>query len=59
MSSQTASTSATRRTKSKPKLVRDQPALGTFIEECQKAGISIKDLSKLAESKKPSTNKRQ
>ena len=43
----------------KLKSVKNQPALGTFIEECQKAGLSFKDLSKLAESRKPITNKRQ
>ena len=57
MSSQTSS--APRRSKSKLKSVKNQPALGTFIEECQKTGITFKDLSKLAESKKPITNKRQ
>ena len=57
MSSQT--TNATRRGRSKLKSVKNQPALGTFIEECQKAGISFKDLSKLAESRKPIINKRQ
>ena len=57
MSSQT--TSAIWRGRSKLKSVKNQPALGTFIEECQKAGISFKDLSKLAESRKPISNKRQ
>ena len=47
------------RGRSKLKSVKNQPALGTFIEECQKAGLSFKDLSKLAESRKPITNKRQ
>ena len=57
MSSQT--TNATWRGRSKLKSVKNQPALGTFIEDCKKAGLSFKDLSKLAESRKPITNKRQ
>ena len=56
MSNQTTNT---RRGRSKLKSVKNQPALGTFIEECQKAGLSFKDLSKLTESRKPITNKRQ
>ena len=56
MSNQTTNA---RRGRSKLKSVKNQPALGTFIEECQKAGLSFKDLSKLAESRKPITNKRQ
>ena len=47
------------RGRSKLKSLKNQPALGTFIEECQKAGLSFKDLSKLTESRKPITNKRQ
>ena len=60
MSNQTTSTSVTRRTKSKVKPIKNQPALGLFIEECQKAGI-FKNLSKISDSKnkKTSTNKRQ
>ena len=57
MSSQTAN--VTHRSKSKLKSVKNQPALGTFIKECQKAGILLKELSKLAESKKSTNNKRQ
>ena len=49
MSSQ--NTNATRRGRSKLKPAKNQPVLGTFIEECQKAGLSFKDLSKLAESR--------
>ena len=56
MSSQTTNA---RRGRSKLKSVKNQPVLGAFIEECQKAGLSFKDLSKLAESRKPTTNKRQ
>ena len=60
MSNQTTSASATRRTKTKVKPIKNQPALGLFIEECQKAGI-FKNLSKISDSKnkKISTNKRQ
>ena len=62
MSNQTtsASASATRRAKTKVKPIKNQPALGLFIEECQKAGI-FKNLSKISDSKnkKISTNKRQ
>ena len=39
--------------------MRNQPLLGSFISECQKAGISLKDLSKIADSTKPPNNKRQ
>ena len=56
MSNQTTNA---QRGRSKLKSVKNQPALGTFIEECQKAGLSFKDLSKLTESRKPITNKRQ
>ena len=60
MSNQTTSASATRRTKTKVKPIKNQPALGLFIEECQKAGI-FTNLSKISDSKnkKISTNKRQ
>ena len=60
MSNQTTSASATRRTKTKVKPIKNQPALGLFIEECQKAGI-FKNLSKISDSKnkKISTDKRQ
>ena len=60
MSNQTTSVSPTRRTKTKVKPIKNQPALGLFIEECQKAGI-FKNLSKISDSKnkKTSTNKRQ
>ena len=60
MSNQTTSASATRRTKTKVKPIKNQPALGLFIEECQKAGI-FKNLSKISDSKnkKTPTNKRK
>ena len=60
MSNQTTSASATRRTKTKVKPIKNQPALGLFIEECQKAGI-FTNLSKISDgkNKKISTNKRQ
>ena len=60
MSNQTTSTSTARRTKSKVKPIKNQPALGLFIEECQKAGI-FKNFSKISDSKHKKTpaNKRQ
>ena len=50
MSDHIVSASATRRTKSKLKPVKNQPALGLFIEECQKARI-FKGLNKLPDIK--------
>ena len=55
MSNQTTSASATRRTKTKVKPIKNQPALGLFIEECQKAGI-FTNLSKISDGKNK-TNK--
>ena len=43
----------------KLRLVKNQPSLGTFIDECQRVGISLKDLSKLADGNKATNNKRQ
>ena len=56
MSNQTTNA---RRGRLKLKSVKNQPALGAFIEECQKAGLSFKGLSKISESRTPLTNKRQ
>ena len=52
-------TSTRRKHRTKLKTVKNQPSLGTFIDECQRAGISLKDLSKLADSTKVTNNKRQ
>ena len=54
-----SNTSTLRKNRTKLKSVKNQPSLGSFISECQKAGISLKDLSKIADSTKPSNNKRQ
>ena len=54
-----SNTSTLRKNRTKPKSVKNQPSLGSFISECQKAGISLKDLSKIADSTKPPNNKRQ
>ena len=54
-----SNTSTLRKNRTKIKLVKNQPSLGSFISECQKAGISLKDLSKIADSNKPANNKRQ
>ena len=52
-------TSTLRKNRTMLKSVKNQPSLGSFISECQKVGISLKDLSKIADSTKPSNNKRQ
>ena len=57
MSNNTTSTIWKSRTKLKS--VKNQPSLGTFINECQKAGILFKELSKLADTMKSINNKRQ
>ena len=57
MSSHTTST--IHRSRTKLKTVKNQPSLGTFIDECQKAGILLKELSKLADGMRSSNNKRQ
>ena len=54
-----SNTSTLRKSRTKIKLVKNQPSLGSFISECQKAGISLKDLSKIADSNKPLNNKQQ
>ena len=54
-----SNTNTLRKNRTKPKSVKNQPSLGSFISECQKAGISLKDLSKIADSTKPPNNKRQ
>ena len=54
-----SNTSIIRKNRTKLKSVKNQPSLGTFISECQKAGISFNELSKLADTTKSPNNKRQ
>ena len=54
-----SNTSTIRKSKTRIKAVKNQPSLGTFISECQKAGFSLKELSKLTDITKSSNNKRQ